>query len=357
MEKIKRRKSKVAKIGDLFIGGNYPISVQSMTNCNVMDTEATLNQIYQLEEAGCQLIRIAFPDLESCQMIPLIKKNTKIPIMADIHFNHQLAIEAIRMGADGIRINPGNIKKKEYFQEIIKQAQKKQVMIRFGINAGSINKQILKKYGKPDDKALYEETMKLIKFLETIPYKNIVLSIKSSDVLDTIKANLLIAKNCDYPLHIGITEAGYDQAGITKSAVGMGILLYHGIGDTIRVSLSGDPVREIYVGYDILRSLGLVNYGINIIACPTCGRCMVDIENIGRTIEERLKDIQTPLTIAIMGCIVNGPGEAKNADIGIAFSQEEGILYLKGKRIGRYKKDKAIEQLYLEVKRIKEENE
>lgn len=355
MKVITRRKSIIAEIGQLKIGGNNPISVQSMTNCDVKDIQTTINQIKRLEAAGCDLVRIAFPDIESCHFISEIKRNTHIPIMADIHFNYLIALETMKYNIDGIRINPGNIRKEVQIYHVIEEAQKKNIMIRFGVNAGSLDKSIMEKFKEPNFEAMIEETELILSFLEKIDYHNIVLSIKSSNILDTIKANEKIAEICEYPLHIGITEAGFDQAGIVKSAMGIGILLSKGIGDTIRVSLSGDPVKEVLVGHDILRSMGIRKQGINIIACPTCGRCRVDIYRIGKKIEKRLSNIRHPFTVAIMGCIVNGPGEAKNSDIGIAFNKEEGMLYLKGQFIGRYNVDESIRKLVQLVKSMAKE--
>jgi len=351
-EEINRRKSRIVEIGKLKIGGNHPVSVQSMTNCNIKDTKTTIKQIKELESAGCDLIRIAIPDIDSCRFIPTIKEKTHIPIMADIHFNSNVAIEAIKNNVDGIRINPGNIKQESQIVHIIEEAREKNIMIRFGVNSGSLDKSIMEKYGEPNYKAMVEETDRFISFLEKISYDNIILSIKSSNVIDTIKANQIIAEKTDYPLHIGITEAGFDRKGITKSAIGIGILLYNGIGDTIRVSLSGNPVQEVLVGHDILRSLAIRKRGINIISCPTCGRCKVDIHNIGKEIESNLRDIRQPFTIAIMGCIVNGPGEAKFADVGIAFNNQEAMLYKKGQLIGRYNKEESVTKLIEEVRSI-----
>ncbi len=351
MVSIKRRKSRAAKIGTLSIGSNYPISVQSMTSCNVKDIKSTMEQINKLDAVGCDLIRIAFPDIQSCQLIPMIKNKTRTPIMADVHFNYLIALEAIKYGIDGIRLNPGNIKKEKQIIQVIEEAQKEKTMIRFGINAGSLNKNIIEKYKEPNYLALIEETEQVLDFLKKVDYKNIVLSIKSSNVIDTIKANKIIAQKCDYPLHIGITEAGFDQSGIVKTAAGISILLYEGIGDTIRVSLTGDPVKEVLVGHDILRALGIRKIGLNLITCPTCGRCQVDIYKIAKKIESSLRGIRTPITVAIMGCIVNGPGEAKFADVGIAFSKKEAMLFKKGELIRRYRNiEEAIEILLKEIK-------
>ncbi len=348
---IKRRKSRTARIGNLAIGGNHPISVQSMTSCDVKDINTTLKQIKKLESAGCDLIRIAFPDLESCQLIPKIKSKAKVPIVADVHFNYLIALEAIKYNIDGLRLNPGNIKKEKDIIKVIEEARKKNIMIRFGINAGSLNKNIMEKYKEPNYLALVEEADQLINFLQKMEYQNFVISIKSSSVIDTINANRIIAQKCDYPLHIGITEAGFDQSGIVKSTAGISILLYEGIGDTIRVSLTGDPVKEVLVAQDILQALGIRKTGINLITCPTCGRCQVDIYKIAKKVKFVLQDIRSPYTIAIMGCIVNGPGEAKIADAGIAFNKEEAMLFRKGSLIGRYHNiEKAIDILNHEIR-------
>lgn len=349
---IKRRVSKIARIGSLSIGGNYPISVQSMTSCDIKDIESTTRQIRKLEASGCDLIRIAFPDLQSCQFIPAIKSRTKVPLMADVHFNYHIALKAMSQGIDGIRLNPGNIRKETEIIQVIEEAQKKNVMIRFGINAGSLGKNILAKHHEPNSLALAEEAEQVVKFLQKLKYQNFVLSIKSSNVMDTIEANKIIAKICDYPLHIGITEAGFGQSGIVKSAAGISILLYEGIGDTIRVSLTGDPTKEVLVGHDILKALGIKNRGVNLITCPTCGRCQVDIFKIAKKVESSLQDISMPLTVAVMGCMVNGPGEAKIADFGIAYNKKEAMLYRKGQLIGRYSTKEAINVLSREVESL-----
>lgn len=350
---IKRRVSKIARIGSLSIGGNHPISVQSMTSCGIKDIKSSTEQIRRLEASGCDLIRIAFPDLQSCQFIPIIKSRTKVPIMADVHFNYHIALKAMSQGIDGIRLNPGNIRKETAIMQVIEEAQKKNVMIRFGINAGSLDKNILAKHHEPNSLALAEEAEQVVKFLQKLKYQNFVLSIKSSNVMDTIEANKIIAKMCDYPLHIGITEAGFDRSGIVKSAAGISILLYEGIGDTIRVSLTGDPVKEVLVGHDILKALGIKSRGVNLITCPTCGRCQVDIYKIAKKVENSLQAIPIPLNIAIMGCIVNGPGEAKIADFGIAYNKKEAMLYRKGQLIGRYSTKKAIDVLSKEVEALR----
>jgi len=347
-----RRKTTVSQIGKLKIGGETPISVQSMTSCSVKDYNLTVQQIKKLESAGCDLVRIAFPDIESCQMIPLLKKTTSIPIMGDIHFDPVIALSAIDNGIDGIRINPGNIHKESQLLSVIKAAKDKNVMIRFGINSGSIDKNILAKYPEPNYEALIEETENLLKFLEKIDYKNIVISIKSSNVIDTIVANQMIASKCDYPLHLGVTEAGFGRSGVIKSAIGIGTLLFKGIGDTIRVSLSGDPEDEVLAGHDILSSLEIKKRGVNIISCPTCGRCEVNIYKIALEIENKFKKIKKPVTIAIMGCIVNGPGEAKSADIGVAFNKKEAMFFEKGEMMKRINCADSYNQLIDEIQDI-----
>ncbi|MDD4363222.1 MAG: flavodoxin-dependent (E)-4-hydroxy-3-methylbut-2-enyl-diphosphate synthase [Atribacterota bacterium] len=347
-----RRKTTISQIGKLKIGGEAPISVQSMTSCNVKDYSLTVQQIKKLESAGCDLIRIAFPDIESCKMIPLLKKITSMPLMGDIHFDPRIALSAINNGIDGIRINPGNIRKESQWLSVINAAKNNNVMIRFGINSGSIDKTILAKYPEPDYKALIEETENLLEFLEKIDYKNIVISIKSSNVIDTIIANQVIASKCDYPLHLGVTEAGFGRSGVIKSAIGIGTLLFKGIGDTIRVSLSGDPEDEVLAGHDILSSLEIKKRGVNIISCPTCGRCEVDIYKIASEIENKFKKIKKPITIAIMGCVVNGPGEAKSADIGIAFNKKEAMIFKKGEMIKRLNYTDSDYQLVSEIQDI-----
>ena len=348
---IKRRESRAVRIGTLSMGNGHPISVQSMTSCDVKDIKTTLEQINNLETAGCDLVRVAFPDIESCKFIPIIKKETKMPVMADVHFNYLIALEAIKYGIDGIRLNPGNIKKEALIMQVIDAAEKRNVLIRFGINAGSLSKNVIEKYKEPNYLALIEEAEQLINFLKRIEYQNIVISIKSSSVMDTVKANKVIAEKCDFPLHIGITEAGFEQSGIVKSSAGISILLYEGIGDTIRISLTGDPVKEVIVGHDILRALGIRKIGLNLITCPTCGRCEVDIYEIAKKVEADLQGIRFPINVAIMGCVVNGPGEARNADAGIAFSKKEAMLFKKGSLIGRYSNiEKAINILRNEIK-------
>jgi (E)-4-hydroxy-3-methylbut-2-enyl-diphosphate synthase len=344
-----RRKTRSVKVGNLEIGGNAPISVQSMTNTDTKNIPDTVSQIKKMEKEGCELVRVAVPDLESCYSLPLIKKEINIPLIADIHYDYKLAIKSIECGVDGLRINPGNIGNNEKIKLVIKSAKKVDLPIRFGINSGSLDKNILKKYKKVTPQALVESTVNVIKILDELDYHNIIFSIKSTDIINTIEANNIFSSKYDYPLHLGITEAGPPFQGIIKSSVGIGSLLFQGIGDTIRVSLTGDPVEEIKVGYEILKALHLRQRGPELISCPTCGRCKVDLSKIVRKVERQIRNINKPLTIAVMGCMVNGPGEAKEADMGVAFDKEKGVLFKKGKIIAK-SSDIIIKRLLEEIK-------
>jgi len=301
-----RRNTRSVKVGNLEIGENAPISVQSMTNTDTKDISATVSQIKRMEREGCELVRVAVPDSESCHSLPLIKKEINIPLVADIHYDYKLALKSIECGVDGLRINPGNIGNDEKIKLVIKSAKKINLPIRFGINSGSLDKNILKKYKKATPQALVESTVNVIKILDELNYHNIIFSIKSTDIINTIEANNIFSSKYDYPLHLGITEAGPPFQGIIKSSVGIGALLFQGIGDTIRVSLTGDPVEEIKVGYEILKALHLRQRGPNLISCPTCGRCKVDLNKIVKKVERQICNINKPLTIAVMGCMVNG---------------------------------------------------
>jgi len=346
---IRRRKTRSVRIGKLEIGGNAPISVQSMTNTDTRNAEKTIEQINRLENEGCELVRIAIPNMESCKNIPIIKEKIKIPLVADIHFDYRLALKSMDYGVDGIRINPGNIKIKENIKAIIDLAKKKNITIRFGINSGSLDANIVKKFERPNVEAIMETSEKIIKTLKETKYENAIFSLKSTNVMDTIEANKVFSKKYDYPLHVGITESGFSSQGIVKSSVGLGILLYKGIGDTIRVSLTEDPVNEVKIGYEILQSLGIRKKSLNIISCPTCGRCEVDLGEIVKELDKRILDRDKTLTVAVMGCIVNGPGEAKEADMGIAFNKKIGVLFRKGKLIGKYDKNIVINKLLDEI--------
>jgi len=346
----KRRKTRSIRVGNLEIGGNAPISVQSMTNTDTKNISDTVSQVKKMEKEGCELVRVAVPDLESCYSLPLIKKEINIPLVADIHYDYKLALKSIELGVDGLRINPGNIKNVEKLKLIIRSAKERNLPIRFGINSGSLDKNILKIYKKITPEALIESAKNIIKILEKVDYHNVKFSIKSTDVISTIEANNIFSSKYDYPLHLGITEAGPPFSGIIKSSVGIGSLLFQGIGDTIRVSLTGDPVKEIKVGYEILKALHLRQRGPNLISCPTCGRCKVDLDKIVAKVEKQICNIDKPLTIAVMGCMVNGPGEAREADIGVAFNKEKGVLFKKGKIIAESSDKIIIKRLLEEIK-------
>lgn len=347
-----RRKTRSVKVGNLEIGGNAPISVQSMTNTDTKNISDTVSQIKRMEKEGCELVRVAVPDLESCYSLPLIKKEISIPLVADIHYDYKLALKSIEFGVDGLRINPGNIGNSEKIKLVIKSAKKMDLPIRFGINSGSLSKNILKKYKKVTPQALIESAVNVIKILDELNYHNIIFSIKSTDIINTIEANNIFSSKYDYPLHLGITEAGPPFQGIIKSSVGIGVLLFQGIGDTIRVSLTGDPVEEIKVGYEILKALHLRQRNPDLISCPTCGRCKVDLNKIVKKVERQIRNIHKPLTIAVMGCMVNGPGEAKEADIGVAFDKEKGVLFKKGKIIAKSSDKIIIRRLLEEIKSV-----
>ena len=346
---IKRKKTRSVRIAQLEIGGDSPISVQSMTNTDTRNAEKTIEQIKRLENEGCELVRVAIPNMESCKNIPIIKENIKIPLVADIHFDYRLALKSMDYGVDGIRINPGNIKIKENITNIISLAKKKNIAIRFGINSGSLDTNIIKKFEKPNVAAIIETAEKIVKVLKETKFKNAIFSLKSTNIINTIESNEVFSKKYDYPLHIGITESGFSSQGIVKSSAGLGILLYKGIGDTIRVSLTEDPVKEVKIGYEILQSLGIRKKSINIISCPTCGRCEVDLSEIVKELDKRISNRNKTLTVAVMGCIVNGPGEAKEADIGIAFNKKIGVLFRKGKLIGKYDKSIILNKLLGEI--------
>lgn len=340
-------------VGSVPVGGDSPISVQTMTNTDTSDIEKTVEQIHELENCGCDIIRVAIPDQKSARALFEIKNRVSIPIIADIHFDYKLAVTAIEYGkADGIRINPGNIGRPDKIEIIVNKAKKYGIPIRIGINSGSLEKDLLKKYGQPNAEALVESAIKHIKMFELLNFKNIKVSLKSSDVITTIKAYKMLSEKVDYPLHLGITEAGTKYSGIIKSAVGIGTLLYEGIGDTIRVSLTDHPKEEIKAGVEILRALGLKKKGVEIISCPTCGRCKIDLIGIANEIQKKTSTIDQSLKVAVMGCIVNGPGEAREADIGAAGGNGVGVIFKKGKIIKKVKEDKIIEELMKEINQL-----
>ncbi|MDI6618262.1 MAG: flavodoxin-dependent (E)-4-hydroxy-3-methylbut-2-enyl-diphosphate synthase [Clostridiales bacterium] len=347
-----RKITKKIKIGNIYIGGDSKITVQSMTNTDTKDVKATVKQIKELERAGCDIIRVAVPDMEAAKAVAAIKKNISIPLVADIHFDYRLAIAAIENGVDALRINPGNIGNADRVAQVVNAAKDKNIPIRIGVNSGSLEKDLLQKYGKVCAKALVESTQKHIDILEKLNFFNTVISIKSSDVPMMIESYRLISENTDYPLHLGVTEAGTIKMGTIKSAIGIGTLLAEGIGDTIRVSLTGDPILEVNVGRQILKSLDILNEGIDIVSCPTCGRTKINIIKIAEETERRLKGINKNIKVAIMGCVVNGPGEAKEADIGIAGGIGEGLIFKHGKIIKKVPEEKLVDELIEQIEKM-----
>ena len=344
-----RRISREVSVGNVKIGGENPISIQSMTNTDTRDAKVTIQQIKKLEEVGCDVVRVAVPDMEAAKNIGEIKQNVSIPVIADIHFDYRLALEAIDQGVDGVRINPGNIGSIDRVKLVVNKCREKNLKIRIGVNGGSLEKELLEKYGSATAEALVESALGHVKILEDLDFYNIVISLKSSDIYKTIEAYELISKQVDYPFHIGITESGSVKKGTIKSSIGVGALLLKGIGDTVRISLTGDPTEEVIVGKEILRSLDLLNDKIKVISCPTCGRCNIDLISVVNEVEEKINKIDKDITIAIMGCAVNGPGEAKEADIGIAGGKGEGLLFKKGEIVRKIDGDSLVEELLSEI--------
>jgi (E)-4-hydroxy-3-methylbut-2-enyl-diphosphate synthase len=344
-----RKKTRIIYVDKVPVGGGNPIVVQSMTKTDTADIKSTLKQIRSLETSGCEIIRLAVPDMNAAKALGKIKKSIGIPLIADIHFNWRLALESIDQGVDGLRINPGNIGARWKVKEIISAAIERGIPIRIGVNAGSLEKELLQKYGHPTALALVESAGRHIQILEELNFTNIKVSLKASDVIKTVEAYRLFSERYNYPLHIGISEAGPPSTGIIKSSVGLGILLSEGIGDTIRVSLTAEPEEEVRVAYAILGSLGLRRRGVNIISCPTCGRCKIDMRDLVRKVETMAKDIDKPVTIAVMGCVVNGPGEAREADFGIAGGKGRGILFKKGEIAKKVKEEELLDVLVKEI--------
>ncbi len=351
---LKRKRTRVITVGNVNVGGKAPISIQSMTNTDTRDVRATLRQIRRLERAGCDIVRLAVVDEKAGDALSEIVNKTRIPVIADIHFNYRLALQSMHAGVHGIRINPGNIGGRKRLLEVVKCAAEKGVAIRIGINAGSLEKDILKRHGHPTADALVESTLRNIAYVEETGFKNYKVSMKSSDVSISIDAYRLISKKVRCPLHLGITEAGTAFSGTIKSSIGLGILLMDGIGDTLRVSLSADPVEEVRVGFEILKCLGLRDSGPTLISCPTCGRKQIDVISLAQKVEKRIAGIKAPIKIAVMGCEVNGPGEAKEADIGIAGSKNNGIIFKKGTIIKRCSKDELMDVFLNEVETFDE---
>lgn len=349
---MERKTTRKVKVGNVYVGGNSKVSVQSMTNTDTRDVEKTLSQIEDLEKAGCDIVRCAVPDMKAAEAIKEITEKSNIPVVADIHFDYRLALECIKNGISALRINPGNIGDLERVKILAKAAKEKNIPIRVGVNSGSLKKEILEKYGKVCPEALVESALEHVNLLEENDFKDIVISIKSSNVVDMIESYKLISQKVSYPLHLGVTEAGTLFSGTIKSSIGIGSLLQQGIGDTIRVSITGDPVEEVRIGRQILKSLGLLNEGVEIISCPTCGRTQIDLISIAKEVEKRLEGLRKNIKVAIMGCVVNGPGEAREADIGIAGGKGEGIIFKKGEIIRKVKEEDIIDELIKEIENM-----
>jgi len=348
----KRSQTKRLYIGDVAVGGGAPVVVQSMTNTDTRDTAATCAQIERLAEAGCELVRVAVPDEEAALSLKKIKENAKLPLIADIHFDYRLALMALEQGVDGLRLNPGNIGGRSEVKKIATEAKARGVPIRVGVNAGSLSKNLLEKYGHPSPEALVESAQQEIKHLEDAGFEMIKVSVKSSDVLDTVAAYRLMAQETEYPLHLGVTETGTLISGTVKSTLGLGLLLLDGLGDTIRVSLTRDPVEEVRVAYEILRAVNLRHHGPEIISCPTCGRCEIDLFSLVEEVENRLSKVKSPIKVAVMGCVVNGPGEARSAQLGIAGGRGQGVLFKEGQMISKIPENELADVLVNEVKRL-----
>ncbi|XVG94825.1 flavodoxin-dependent (E)-4-hydroxy-3-methylbut-2-enyl-diphosphate synthase [Eubacteriales bacterium KG127] len=343
---------KTVKIGDVLIGGGNPVAIQSMTNINPLDKEGLIQQVEELTEEGCQIVRLAVPNEDAAKIFGEVKKVSKIPLVADIHFDYRLAILAMENGADKIRINPGNIGSSDRLEKVVKKAMERNIPIRIGVNSGSLEKDIVMSRGGVDAEGLAESALRNLKKIEDMGYDNLVVSLKSSDVVINYQAHKLISKMTDYPIHIGITEAGTLEMGKLKSAIGMGALLLEGIGDTMRVSLTASPIEEVKFAKNILRSLGIRRDRVNLVSCPTCGRTSIDLQSLAQKVEDKLEEekIYNPITVAIMGCVVNGPGEAKEADYGIAGGVGKGIIFSKGEVIKTVREEELLQELIKIIK-------
>lgn len=346
---MERKKTSLVKIGDLSIGGNSKVTVQSMTNTDTRNVEATTAQIRELASNGCDIVRVAVPDNEAAESLKKITADCKVPIVADIHFDYRLALKAIENGVAKLRINPGNIGSKDKVELLAKACEEKGIPIRIGVNSGSLEKDLYDKFGGPKPEALVESALRHVELLENVNFKDIVISIKSSNVINTVESYRLLSSKCNYPLHIGVTEAGTPWRGTIKSSIGIGTLLMEGIGDTLRVSLTGNPVDEVKVGREILRSTGHLKDGIDFVSCPTCGRTQIDLIGIATEVEKRLEGINKEIKVAVMGCVVNGPGEAKDADIGIAGGNGMGMIFKKGIVVRRVKEEELVDALLEEI--------
>jgi len=346
---MNKKTTRVIKIGLVGVGGDNPVRVQSMTNTDTRNPDTTLDQIMELAIAGCEIVRVAVPDAQAAQSLKYIIAGSPLPVIADIHFDHRLALESIEAGIHGLRLNPGNIGERTKVNRVVDAARSGGIPIRIGVNSGSVSREVLRKYGGPTPEAMVESAMEHIRILEDRNFDLIKVSLKSSSVINTVSAYKLLSKNRDYPLHIGITEAGTPLRGAAKSGVGLGILLYEGLGDTLRVSLTGDPVDEMLVAWEILRSLGLRQRGPEIISCPTCGRTEIDLVSMATAVEKRLKGVKKIFTVAVMGCVVNGPGEAREADIGLAGGRDCGIIFKKGQVVKKVRGDNLLPEFMLEL--------
>jgi (E)-4-hydroxy-3-methylbut-2-enyl-diphosphate synthase len=349
---MNRKNTRKIKIGDIYVGGDSPITVQSMTNTDTRDVASTVSQILRLEEAGCQIIRCAIPDMEASEALGRILKQIHIPLVADIHFDYKLALNSINNGVSALRINPGNIGSFDRVQTVAEAAKASGVPIRIGVNSGSVEKDLLASFGKVCPEALVESALRHVEILNKLNFDDIVISLKSSNVLQMIESYRLMSSKVNYPLHIGVTEAGTIWRGTIKSSIGIGTLLSEGIGDTIRVSLTGDPIEEIKVGKEILKAIGLNNEGVEFISCPTCGRTQIDLVNIAKEVEDRLQNLNKHVKVAVMGCAVNGPGEAREADIGIAGGNGEGLIFKHGTIIKKVKEKDLVEELIKEIENL-----
>lgn len=349
---LSQRKSKKIKLGNIFIGGDSKVTVQSMLNAPAHDIEGNIKQALELQKAGCEIVRIAVPDMEAVRTVAALKEKISIPLVADIHFNHKLALESLEAGVDKIRINPGNIGADENVKAVADACARKSVPIRIGVNSGSVEKEILAKYGSPTPDAMAESAMYHVRLLQKYDFDDIVISIKSSNVKNMIAAYRKVASICDYPLHLGVTESGTERMGIIKSSVGIGSLLCDGIGDTIRVSLTDSPVKEVYAGFDILKAVGLDDQSPKLVSCPTCGRTKIDLISLANEVEEKLRFVKKNITVAVMGCAVNGPGEAKEADIGIAGGDGCALIFKKGEILRKVPEQDIVTELFCEIEKL-----
>jgi len=347
-----KKPTRQIRIGTVPVGGDAPCSVQSMCSTDTRDVPATLAQISGLAAVGCEIIRCAVPDMDAALALGKIKQESPIPVIADIHFDYKLALQVLNGGIDGLRLNPGNIGEKWKVSEVVKAAAERLVPIRIGVNAGSLEKELLERFGHPTSEAMVESALGHVHLLEELGYQEIKISLKASDVMKTVSAYRLLSERVDYPLHIGITEAGTVSSGTVKSAVGLGILLADGIGDTLRVSLTGDPLDEVRVGYEILKSLGLRQRGVNFVSCPTCGRCQINLIKVAEEVERRLQGVDKRITVAVMGCVVNGPGEAREADVGVAGGKGEGLLFRNGEIVRKVPEEQLADALLEEIEKL-----